>query len=120
VRIVGVGAIALGIAGLAVTTTAVAVRVSSPATRSLLLVSAWSGVAATVLAGAYGVGELAGREAIGVDRMIATHGLLMALGFTLCGLVGHLRLAAGGPVSTTRTRSTAGRAAEGLPLDGVP
>jgi len=40
----------------------------------------------------YGVGELAGRDWIDVGRMVATHGLLMSLGFTLCGLVGHLRV----------------------------
>src|SRR6266545_4290866 len=91
-RITGVGAITLGFVGLCVTSTAVAVAAQSALTRDLLLASAASAAAAVGLACAYGVGELAGRDWIGLGRMVATHGLLMSLGFTLCGLVGHLRL----------------------------
>ncbi len=92
-RITGVGAITLGFVGLCVTSTAVAVAAQSALARDLLLASAASAAAAVGLACAYGVGELAGRDWIGIGRMVATHGLLMSLGFTLCGLVGHLRLA---------------------------
>ncbi|HEX9402697.1 MAG TPA: YndJ family transporter [Anaeromyxobacter sp.] len=91
-RITGVGAIALGFIGLCVTSAAVAVAAQSALTRHLLLASAASAAAAVGLACAYGVGELAGRDWIGIGRMVATHGLLMSLGFTLCGLIGHLRL----------------------------
>jgi hypothetical protein len=47
-----------------------------------------------ILAGLYGFGEITGRGVLGVPRMAATHGLLNALGFTLCGLLGHRRLLA--------------------------
>jgi hypothetical protein len=72
--------------------TAVAMGARSALTRSLLVASAASGAAAAGLAGAFGVGELVGREWIGIGTMVAAHGVLMSLGFTLCGLVGHLRL----------------------------
>ena len=57
----------------------------------LLIASAACMAAAIALAGVYGIGELIGREWIGIRRMVATHGLLME-GFTVCGLVGCLRL----------------------------
>ncbi len=94
-RIFGVGTIALSFVGLSVTSSAVARAARSAVTRHLLLVSAASVAAAVGLAGVYGVGELAGRDWIDVGRMVATQGLLMSLGFTLCGLVGHLRLRRG-------------------------
>jgi len=94
-RIFGVGTIALSFVGLSVTSSAVALAERSAVTRHLLLASAASAAAAMGLVGVYGVGELAGRDWIDVGRMVATHGLLMSLGFTLCGLVGHLRLRRG-------------------------
>jgi hypothetical protein len=92
VRLAGVGVIALSFVGLALTSTSAAVAAKSAVARHLLLASAVSAAAAVVLAGVYGVGELAGQDWIGIERMVRTHGLLMSLGFTLCGLVGHLRL----------------------------
>ena len=96
-RIFGVGAITLALIGLSATMTAVAMAARSALTRSLLVASAASGAAAAGLAGAFGGGELAGREWISIGAMVAAHGVLMSLGFTLCGLIGHLRLPA--PVS---------------------
>ena len=43
-----------------------------------------------VLAGVYGVGELVGAGWVGVHGMVVSHGLLNALGFTLCGILGQL------------------------------
>jgi hypothetical protein len=77
---------------LAITSTAVAWRVPDRAAQLMLLVSAASITAGMVIAGVYSVGELAGRAWIGIPRMVAIHGLLNALGFTLFGLLGHLRL----------------------------
>jgi hypothetical protein len=91
VRIAGVAAIGVSFLGLAVTTTAVAVTSRSAVARHLLLASAASGAAAIAVAGIYGIGELIGQDWISVGRTVATHGLLM-LGFTVCGLVGCLRL----------------------------
>jgi hypothetical protein len=91
-RILGAGAIALALVGLAAAMTAVAMGARSALTRSLLVASAASGAAAAALAGAFGAGELAGREWIGIGTMVAAHGVLMSLGFTLCGLIGLLRL----------------------------
>lgn len=91
-RILGVGAIAFALMGLSATMTAVAMGARSALARSFLVTAAASGAAAAGLAGAFGVGELVGREWIGIGTMVAAHGVLMALGFTLCGLVGHLLL----------------------------
>ncbi len=91
-RILGVGAITLALLGLSVTMTAVALAARSALTRSLLVLSAASGAAAAGLASVFGGGELAGREWIGIGTMVAAHGVLMSLGFTLCGLMGHMRL----------------------------
>jgi hypothetical protein len=92
VRIFGVGAISLALIGLSVMMATVAAAAPSALTRALLIGSAACCAAATGLASAFGGGELLGHEWISVGSMVATHGLLMSVGFTLCGLVGHLRL----------------------------
>lgn len=91
-RILGVSAITLALIGLSVTMTAVAMAARSVLTRSFLVASAACGAVAAGLAGAFGGGELAGREWMSIGTMVAAHGVLMSVGFTLCGLVGHLRL----------------------------
>lgn len=77
---------------LAIASLSIALEVPARTPRFLLLVSAASIAAGMVLAGVYGVGELTGRGWIGIPLMGAIHGLLNALGFTLCGLLGHLYL----------------------------
>ncbi len=91
-KFLGVSLMVLSTLALAVTSAAVALSVTGRITRLLLLASSASLFAAMALAGIYGVGELAGRAWIGVPRMAALHGLLNGVGFTLCGLLGHLRL----------------------------
>lgn len=88
----GVATMVLSTIGVAITSAAVGLGSNRPTPRRLLLVSSASIVAAMVLAGAYGIGELSGAGWIGMPRMVAVHGLLNALGFTLCGLGGHLLL----------------------------
>jgi hypothetical protein len=94
---------------LAITTTALAQNVRDRGTRLMLLVSAAAITAGMVLAVDYGVGELTGRAWVGIPRMVAIHGLLNALGFTLFGLIGHLRLQlqAGDHGSSRRARTSA-------------
>jgi hypothetical protein len=88
----GVACMVLSTLGLAATSAAVALNTFARPPRGLLLMSAISIAAGMVLAGAYGIGELTGAGWIGIPRMVALHGLLNALGFTLCGLIGHLVL----------------------------
>jgi hypothetical protein len=95
-KFLGVSAMVASTLALAITTTALARTVRDRAARLMLLVSAAAITAGMVLAGAYGVGELTGRAWIGIPPMVAIHGLLNALGFTLFGLIGHLRAASGG------------------------
>jgi hypothetical protein len=91
-RIAGVGAMAVALLVLSVTMTRVAMAARSGITRALLVASAASGAAAVALASVYGMAELVARDWLGIETMMAAHGVLMALGFTLCGLAGHLRL----------------------------
>ncbi|HEU4382376.1 MAG TPA: YndJ family transporter [Anaeromyxobacteraceae bacterium] len=91
-KAVGVGCMVLSAMALAVTSTAVALQSRSRAARGLLLASAASISAGMAVAGIYGLGELTGSVWIGISRMVQIHGLVNALGFTLCGLTAHLRL----------------------------
>jgi hypothetical protein len=90
-KFAGVSAMVASTIALAITSAAVARQAPSHAARFMLLLSAASITAGMVLAGVYGIGELAGRAWIGIPRMVAIHGALNALGFTLFGLLGHLR-----------------------------
>jgi YndJ-like protein len=89
-KLLGVSAMVLSTLALAVTSTAVALDHPARTPRLLLLTSAASIATAMLLAATYAVGELTGSAWIGIPRMVAIHGLTNALGFTLCGLVGHL------------------------------
>ncbi len=91
-KFLGVCAMVASTIALAITSTALAWRVPNQTARRLLLLSAASVSAGMLLAGVYGIGELTGRGWIGIPRMVAIHGLLNALGFTLLGLLGHLHL----------------------------
>ncbi len=91
-KFLGVSAMVLSTLALAIVSMAVASNVRGRTPRFLVLVSAVSIAAAMALAGVYGVGELIGSYWIGIPRMAAIHGLLNALGFTLCGLLGYLHL----------------------------
>jgi hypothetical protein len=93
-KLLGVATMVLSTLALTVTTAAVALEARQRAGRGWLLVSAASLLFGMILAGLYGFGEITGRGVLGVPRMAATHGLLNALGFTLCGLLGHRRLLA--------------------------
>jgi hypothetical protein len=91
-KVIGVACMVLSTLGLATTSAAVGLNARSRAPRRMLVVSAASLAAAMALAGVYGIGELTGANWIGIPRMVAIHGLLNALGFTWCGLLGHLLL----------------------------
>jgi hypothetical protein len=92
IKFLGVGVMVQSTIALAITSTAVAWKAPGRAASLLLLLSAASVSAGMVLAAVYGVGELTGRAWIGIPRMVAIHGALNALGFTLLGLLGHLSL----------------------------
>jgi hypothetical protein len=84
-----------GVAGMVLATTTFAAlslptALRSTVARPLFVISSASLLAAMVLAGVYGVGELTGAGWIGIPRMGVLHGLVNAFGFTLCGLLAHL------------------------------
>lgn len=98
-KFMGVTAMVVSTVALAVTSTSVALTASDRAARLMLLLSAASIALGMFLAGVYGFGELTGRGWIGVPRMVEIHGALNAIGFTLFGLLGHLRLELSGGAS---------------------
>jgi len=54
----------------------------------MLAVSVASLVAAMVFAGIYALGKYNGRDWLDIPEMAAVHGVINALGFSLCGLGG--------------------------------
>lgn len=91
-KFAGVAAMVASTLALAITSTAASRQAPGRAARFMLLLSAASITAGMLLAGVYGIGEIGGRAWIGIPRMVAIHGALNTLGFTLFGLLGHLRL----------------------------
>jgi hypothetical protein len=63
-------------------------RVTHRTARVMLAVSVASLVAAMAFAGIYALGKYNGRDWIDIPEMAAMHGVINALGFSLCGLVG--------------------------------
>jgi hypothetical protein len=63
-------------------------QVAHRSARVMLAVSAASVVVAMLLAGIYALGRYHGRDWLDIPKMAAMHGLVNALGFSLCGLVG--------------------------------
>jgi YndJ-like protein len=63
-------------------------RVVGRTARVLLATSAGSVVAAMLFAGTYALGKYNGREWLDISEMAALHGVINAVGFSLCGLVG--------------------------------
>ena len=87
----------LGVISLVTSTLALAgitalLAVDSPRSlsRSLLFVSAGAVAVAMVLAGIYGIGEVTGTGLLGLPLLARVHGPLNAVGFVLCGLLGHI------------------------------
>ena len=89
VKFSGVACLVVSALGLSITAFSVGLR-AAPVARFLSCVSAASIAGGMLLAGAYGVGELVGAPWLDIPRMVMTHGWLNAVGFTLCGLLGHL------------------------------
>lgn len=89
-KFAGVMCMVLAALALARTSLSVASQARSAAARQLLRLSAASATAGMLLACVYGVGELVGNVWIGIPRMVTSHGLVNAVGFTGCGLAGHL------------------------------
>ena len=84
-------AIALTIAclGIASLQLSYAWRIRDRNASPLLFVSAASLLTAMALAATYAVGEFLGQPWLPIPAMIATHGVLNAFGFAICGLAGH-------------------------------
>jgi hypothetical protein len=65
-------------------------RLENPAARALLQVASAAIFAGMLFSGAYAVADFFGSDALTIPEMAKTHGLLNAMGFCLCGLLGWL------------------------------
>jgi hypothetical protein len=101
-KVFAIGAFVLSLAGLSVISLFTLPTIQSRLGKGLLAVSAVSLLFAMALAMAYGIEEF--RQRLFRDhlwsqllRMVHTHGILNALGFTLCGLLGWTLIEGGSP-----------------------
>lgn len=90
VRLLGVAAMVVATTGLAAVTFGTASHVAPRAAKVFLRVAATSLAFAMLTAAIHGAGELRGGAGLPVQVMVLLHGLVNALGFVVCGLVGHL------------------------------
>jgi hypothetical protein len=60
--------------------------------KTLLRLASASVAGAMLLASVYGIGEVMGHAWLGIPRMAQIHGVLNAVGFTFCALVGYLQI----------------------------
>lgn len=77
-------------AGLAVVQLILAGSVASRISRGYLYVSSFSVAAGMGIAGIYAVGDWLHRDWLVIPQVAQTHGVLNALGFSLCGILGWL------------------------------
>jgi hypothetical protein len=78
------------VAGLAVFVWTCAGRVEDGTARGFLRTAAGAVFVAMALSGTYAVTDFVKSELLPIPRMASTHGILNALGFCLCGLLGWL------------------------------
>jgi hypothetical protein len=87
--VVGAVLLTVGLYGVAwVTWRHVAPAVDPPPARVLLRVSAVSVVVPMLLAVSWALGEVTSLPALSIPQMAATHGVVNAVGFSACGVVG--------------------------------
>jgi hypothetical protein len=88
VKLVAALLIALGQFGLAAGTVRVGMAAQNSRGRRLLLVAGASVAAGMILAGVWAIGEYPLQAFVNIRQMAEFHGVLNAVGFVVCGLVG--------------------------------
>jgi YndJ-like protein len=83
-------AMVVAMSGLAVIQLVLARRVASRASRAYLFISSFAVAAGMGMAGIYAVGDWLLRDWLVIPQVAQTHGVLNALGFSLCGILGRL------------------------------
>ena len=89
-RMIAAVGFAVGVAGLAVFLRSWGRRAQNSTARLLLQVAAAAVFAGMVLAAVYAITVLRGSDVLPVPQMARTHGVLNAVGFCMCGLLGCL------------------------------
>jgi YndJ-like protein len=90
-KLAAVVLIVLGQFGLATGMVRVAVGTENPVGRTMLLLSSGSVVAGMVLAATWALGEYPLQPFVDLARMERYHGVLNAVGFGICGLIGWMK-----------------------------
>jgi len=80
----------ISVAGFAVVLRFCAQRTDKTAARVLLQVAAVTVFAGMVLASVYAIADLRGSDLLPIPQMARTHGILNAVGFCMCGLLGWI------------------------------
>lgn len=80
----------VALAGIACVQFLLARSLSARASRAYLYLSSLAVVAGMAVAAVYALGDWVGRDWLRIPRVAGTHGVLNALGFALCGLLGWL------------------------------
>jgi len=80
----------LSMAALAVTLRSDGTRAQERTARVLLQIAAGAIFAGMMLSGAYAMADFVGSDSLTIPQMARTHGILNAVGFCLCGLLGWL------------------------------
>jgi len=83
-------AMVVAMSGLAVIQLLLAGSVASRVARAYLWVSSFSVAAGMGVAGIYAIGDWLHRDWLVIPQVAQTHGVLNALGFSLCGILGWL------------------------------
>jgi hypothetical protein len=106
VKLVAALLIALGQFGLAVGTVRAGIAAKNPGGRWLLFVAGGSVAAGMVLAVVWAIGEYPLEAFVNIRQMAEFHGVLNAIGFVVCGLLGWSVASSGIGEERTRVSST--------------
>jgi hypothetical protein len=88
VRLLGATVLVVALCGVSLLTLAAQRNVLSRPAQLLLALSATSVIVAMAYAGVYALADFVGEVWVAIPHMARTHGVINALGFSVCGLVG--------------------------------
>ncbi len=108
VKLAGVSIVSLTVIALSVVFLLLALRIEDSVARVLLTVAGSTALVGMSIAVVYGLGEFTGRLWITIPQMARWHAPVNALGFTLFGLLAHLRLKGAGPAAVAAPAGAAG------------
>jgi hypothetical protein len=106
VKLLGALLVAVGQIGLAAAMARLALQIRRGAGRWLLLIAGGSVVAGMLFAAIWAIGEYPLQPFVDIRKMAQIHGVLNALGFAGCGLLGWIELTRHNALNPTEERIT--------------